>query len=98
MRSVSSDSGAVTAEFMLLMPAVILLGGLVSLLFGLSIDLVALQRQAGGLVRELAIGRELVLPQNTQAKTWNQGRLVCIQLSRPGLIKITAEQCAMPLA
>ena len=98
MRSASDDSGAVTAELMLLMPALVIGVGIFFALFSTSLERVTLERDTAAALRGLAIGQELVTPQGVTARSWKDGRLICLELARSDPIPISSRHCALPLS
>lgn len=98
MRSASDDSGAVTAELMLLMPTLLIGVGILGALFSVSLERITLERDTAAALREISIGRELVVPEGVTAKSWSEGRLMCLEFVRQELLEISSKHCALPLA
>jgi hypothetical protein len=98
MRSASDDSGAVTAELMLLMPTLLIGVGILGVLFSVSFERITLERDTAAALREVAIGRELVVPDGVTAKSWQEGRLTCLEFVKADLLTISSKHCALPLA
>lgn len=98
MLSASDESGAVTAELMMLLPALVVGAGVLSAVFTVSLERITLERDTAAALREMAIGREAVVPDGVKAKSWVEGRLVCLEFEKSAVIKITSAHCALPLA
>lgn len=98
MPSASDDSGAVTAELMLLMPTLFVGVGIIGALFSVSLDRITLERDTAAALREVSIGRELVVPEGITAKSWSEGRLMCLEFVKADLLMISSKHCALPLA
>ena len=86
--ALSNDRGAVTAEFMLLLPGLVLL---VTTAFGgftLGLERIALE------VRAFEAARHYVITGETQDHNLtNEGRFSCIEVKKQGLIKLSAQSC-----
>jgi hypothetical protein len=98
MRSASDDSGSVTAELMLLMPTLVIGVGILGAMLSVSFERISLERDTAAALREVAIGRELAVPDGVTAKRWTEGRLICLQLAKEDWLPISAKHCALPLA
>lgn len=94
----SDEKGAVTAELMMLLPVLILGAGLIGMIFSVSLERISLERDTAAALREMAIGRELELPVGVIARTWMEGRLMCLEFKKSEVIQISAAHCALPLA
>ena len=89
-----SDKGAVTAEFMLVMPAVILAVTLLLGLFPLALAGIKLELTAMQLARLHSLGETVSPPAGYELKTYSEGRYECLLLKSPILI-LESEYCAM---
>jgi hypothetical protein len=94
----SDEKGAVTAELMMLFPVLILGAGLLGMIFSVSLERITLERDTAAALREIAIGRDLEVPEGINARTWTEGRLVCLEFKKSEVIQISAAHCALPLA
>jgi hypothetical protein len=91
----AKDDGAVTAEFMLLFPALIsvvalLLGG-----FQLGLSAIALERTAGELARQHGYGFALPKIEDYEITTEVSQHLSCVELRQDGLIPLRSKQCVI---
>lgn len=84
---VNSESGTVTAELAIAMPAVIALISFATGILGLQVDRISLAHQAGELARAAARGEQV---DGTKPK----GALVCVTKTKQGLFQISETQCA----
>jgi len=91
-----SDKGAVTAEFMLVMPAMILAVTLLLGLFPLALAGIKLELTAMQLARLHSLGETFSPPDGYELKTYSEGRYECLVLKSPILI-LESEYCAMTL-
>ena len=91
-----SDKGAVTAEFMLVMPAMILAVALLLGLFPLALAGIKLELTAMQLARLHSLGQTVSAPTGYELKTYSEGRYECLVLKSPILI-LESEYCAMTL-
>lgn len=91
------EKGSVTAELMMLLPALVLGAGVVTAIFSVSLERISLERDTAAALREIAIGRELEVPDGVLAKSWMEGRLVCLEFKRTEVIQISSTHCALPL-
>ncbi len=91
-----SDKGAVTAEFMLVMPAMILAVTLLLGLFPLALAGIKLELTAMQLARLHSLGETVSSPDGYELKTYSEGRYECLVLKSPILI-LESEYCAMTL-
>ena len=89
----NSDRGAVTAEFMLLMPALISVVaiGIAGLQIGLAS--ISLELDAALLARAQSYGFSVSAPTGTELTTWREGHLSCLRLSQVKLVEIASEYC-----
>jgi len=88
----ASERGVVTAEFMLLMPALISVVALCLAMLNLGLTQVSLELKASQAVRLISYGLTYD-PGEEQIETWREQHLVCVRLRKPGLISLEAEQC-----
>lgn len=90
----ASDRGVVTAEFMLLMPALISVVTLCGLLLSLGLGSIGLELQATQAARQLGYGLEYD-PGEYVLERWREQHLACVRLIAPGLIQLQAQQCVL---
>ncbi len=91
-----SDKGAVTAEFMLVMPAMILAVTLLLGLFPLALAGIKLELTAMQIARLHSLGETVSPPAGYELETYSEGRYECLVLKSPILI-LESEYCAMTL-
>jgi hypothetical protein len=84
---VNSESGTVTAELAIAMPAVVILIALATGVLGVQVDRISLTREAAESARAAARGESV-------AKTQVRGNLVCVTKTKDSLFKISETQCA----
>lgn len=89
-----SDKGAVTAEFMLVTPALILAVTLLLGLFPLALTSIKLELTAMQLARLHSLGEVVAAPAGYTLSTYSEGRYECLVLKSPLLI-LESEYCAM---
>lgn len=89
-----SDKGAVTAEFMLITPALILAVTLLLGLFPLALSAIKLELTAMQLSRLHSLGQPVSAPAGYELRTNSKGRFECLVLSSPWLI-LESEYCSM---
>jgi Flp pilus assembly protein TadG len=91
-----SDKGAVTAEFMLLLPALILLlaGGIG--MFQLGLQRIALEVSAFEITRAVAIGFEPELEPGLEMRVSQEGRTKCVSVTKDLLFKLESKRCLIP--
>ena len=90
----ASDRGVVTAEFMLLMPALISVVALCGLLLSLGLGAIGLELEAAQAARQLGYGFEYD-PGDYVLERWREQHLACVRLTAPGLIQLQAQQCVL---
>ena len=83
----NSDSGTVTAELAIAMPAVLILLSLATGVLGVQVDRISLAREAAQSARAAARGESV---RNFHVK----GSLVCVTKTKDALIQISETQCA----
>ena len=89
----SSQKGAVTAEFMLLFPTVVLaLAGTLGV-FQLGVAQLSLSREAFLQARELAIGNEPEASPGVSLTERLDGRFVCVNAVKKLMFTLEAEAC-----
>jgi Flp pilus assembly protein TadG len=93
--SLASDQGAVTAEFMLLLPALIMLFATVLGSVTFATDRIALEAKGFEAARSLAIGLELVAEQGIEIEKSVEGALTCAKISKQSLIPMSTKLCVM---
>jgi Flp pilus assembly protein TadG len=89
-----SDKGAVTAEFMLVTPALILAVTLLLGLFPLALSAIKLELTAMQLSRLHSLGESVSAPAGYEMFTYSKGRYECLVLKSTLLI-LESEYCAM---
>lgn len=89
-----SDKGAVTAEFMLITPALILAVTLLLGLFPVALSAIKLELTAMQLARLHSLGQPVSAPAGYELKTYSEGRFECLVLRSDWLI-LESEYCAM---
>jgi hypothetical protein len=87
----------VTAETMMLMPVLVFATAVLGLLFSLGLERIALESLAAVALREVAITGTFIGPAEITARQWQEGRLVCVELTKNGPIALSAKQCGMGL-
>jgi Flp pilus assembly protein TadG len=91
----SSQKGAVTAEFMLLFPTVVLaLAGILGV-FQLGLTQLQLSRDAFTQARQLAIGNQLADQPGSFFEIRQSGKWVCVTATKQLVLKLEAEACLM---
>ncbi len=91
----SSQKGAVTAEFMLLFPTVVLaLAGFLGV-FQLGLTQLQLSREAFSQVRQLAIGNQLADQPGISFEVSHSDRWVCVTAIKQLVLKLEAEACLL---
>ncbi len=91
----SSDRGAVTAEFMLLFPTLVLaLAGILGV-FQLGLTQLQLSRDAFSQARQLAIGNSIAQLPGTTFESQELGKWVCVTASKKLFIDLEAQACLM---
>jgi Flp pilus assembly protein TadG len=89
----SSQKGAVTAEFMLLFPTVVLaLAGILGV-FQLGLAQLQLSREAFSQARHLAIGNELGERLGSTFEVSEEGKWVCVTATKQLLLELEARAC-----
>ncbi len=91
-----SDKGAVTAEFMLITPAMILAVTLLLGLFPLALAGIKLELSAMQLARLYSYGEDVEAPAGHSIEFSQQGRLSCLKL-RMHTLPMESEYCAIPI-
>jgi Flp pilus assembly protein TadG len=91
----SSQKGAVTAEFMLLFPTVVLaLAGILGV-FQLGLTQLQLSREAFTQARQLAIGNQLADQPGSFFEIRQSGKRDCLTATKQLALKMEAEACLM---
>jgi hypothetical protein len=89
----SDQKGAVTAEFMLLFPNVVLaLAGVLGV-FQLGVAQLELTRDAFTQARQLSINESLLPIEGAQFKSYRDGKLVCVNAQKRLAIDLEATAC-----
>ena len=91
----SSDKGAVTAEFMLITPALILAVATLLGLFPIGLSAIKLEVEAMQLARLHGYGLDLSEPEGYDLEIYSQGRIECVRLRNSSLME--SEYCVIPL-
>jgi hypothetical protein len=89
-----SDKGAVTAEFMLVTPALILAVTLLLGLFPLALSAIKLELTAMQLARLHSLGQPVSAPAGYELKTSQEEGFECLSLRSPWLL-MESEYCAI---
>jgi Flp pilus assembly protein TadG len=84
---VNSESGTVTAELAIAMPAVVILVAFATGVLGVQVDRISLTREAAESARAAARGESI-------DKVQLKGNLVCVTKTKDALIPISETQCA----
>jgi Flp pilus assembly protein TadG len=92
----SSEKGAVTAEFMLLLPGLALLLAAALGMFQMGLDRIALEVSAFEASRASAIGFEPEVPDGAELTRYQEGRFQCVRLAKSQLVPLTATSCMIP--
>ena len=93
----ASDRGAVTAEFMLLLPALIMLFSVVLGSVSLAVERIALQYTAFEIARQSAIGIDVPVDSALRVDFSNEGRLECFRVQKQLVIPISTKICLLPI-
>ena len=89
----SNQKGAVTAEFLLLFPTVVLtLAGILGV-FQLGVAQLALAREAFTQARAISIGEPISESPGLSLRSWSEGKLTCVEATRQLVFKLEAEAC-----
>jgi len=89
----SDQKGAVTAEFMLLFPTVVLaLTGVLGV-FQLGVAQLELSRDAFTLARQLSIGGSLTPVEGIEVHSYREGQLVCVIAQKKIAFGLEARAC-----
>jgi Flp pilus assembly protein TadG len=91
----ASDKGAVTAEFMLLLPALTLLFATVLGSVAFATDRIALEAKAFQVARSLAIGLDVPTEAGIQVEKSIEGRLICAKITKQSLMPMSTKLCVM---
>lgn len=91
----SSDKGAVTAEFMLITPALILAVATLLGLFPLALSAIKLEVETMQLVRMHGYGLDLSVAEGHEFEISAQGRIECVTVRNLSLLE--SEYCVIPL-
>lgn len=90
-----NDRGAVTAEFMLLLPALVLIVAAAIGLYSLSLERLGLEVSAFQAARSVAIGLAPEIEPGLILEIEERERFTCVHIERSGLIPIRAEHCVI---
>jgi hypothetical protein len=89
----SDQKGAVTAEFMLLFPTVVLaLAGVLGV-FQLGVAQLELSRDAFTSARQLSIGGSVIAVEGVKMHSYREGQLVCVIAQKKIAIDLEARAC-----
>jgi hypothetical protein len=94
-KSLASDQGAVTAELMLLLPALIMLFATVLGSVTFATDRIALEAKGFEAARSLAIGLDLVSEEGIEIETSVEGALTCAKITKQSLMPMSTKLCVM---
>ena len=94
-KSLASDQGAVTAEFMLLLPALIMLFATVLGSVTFATDRIALEAKGFEAARWLAIGLDLVAEAGIEIEKSVEGGLTCAKITKQSLMPMSTKLCVM---
>ncbi len=92
-----SDRGAVTAEFMLLLPALIILFTFALGSVTFATERIAIESKVFEAARAISLGQEPVIDQNYRLTQSVEGRKICVTLSRQMLLPINSTLCMLPV-
>jgi Flp pilus assembly protein TadG len=92
----SSDRGAVTAEFMLLLPALLFLLAATLGIFQIGLERIWLEVRAFEAARTAAIGFTALAAENLEIQVREEGRFRCVTVSKTGLLRLEATRCMIP--
>lgn len=91
----SSDKGAVTAEFMLITPALILAVATLLGLLPLALSAIKLEVETMQLARMHGYGLDLSVSEGHELEISTQGRIECVTVRNLSLLE--SEYCVIPL-
>jgi len=93
----ASDRGAVTAEFMLLLPALIVLFSVVLGSVSLAVERIALEAKAFEIARQSTLGIDVPVDPTLRVDFSNEGRLECARVQKQLVIPISTKICMLPI-
>jgi Flp pilus assembly protein TadG len=94
-KNFSSDHGAVTAEFMLLLPALIMLFATVLGSVVFATDRIALEARGFEAARSLALGLDLRAEEGIEIEKSVEGALTCAKITKQSLMPMSTKLCVM---
>jgi Flp pilus assembly protein TadG len=94
-KNFSSDHGAVTAEFMLLLPALIMLFATVLGSVVFATDRIALEARGFEAARSLALGLDLRAEEGIEIEKSVEGALTCARITKQSLMPMSTKLCVM---
>ncbi len=94
-KNFSSDHGAVTAEFMLLLPALIMLFATVLGSVVFATDRIALEARGFEVARTLALGLDLRAEEGIEIEKSVEGALTCARITKQSLMPMSTKLCVM---
>lgn len=94
-KGLTSDHGAVTAEFMLLLPALIMLFATVLGSVVFATDRIALEAKGFEAARSLALGLDLRAEEGIKIEKSVEGALTCAKITKQSLIPMSTKLCVM---
>jgi Flp pilus assembly protein TadG len=94
-KNFSSDHGAVTAEFMLLLPALMMLFATVLGSVVFATDRIALEARGFEAARSLALGLDLRAEEGIQIEKSVEGALTCAKITKQSLMPMSTKLCVM---
>ena len=92
----NSEKGAVTAEFMLLLPALLVLLAAALSLFQLGLERIALETKTFEIARSVAIGYPATEEAGFEIATKDEGRFRCVSVTKQGLVNLESTRCMIP--
>jgi Flp pilus assembly protein TadG len=94
-KNFSSDHGAVTAEFMLLLPALMMLFATVLGSVVFATDRIALEARGFEAARSLALGLDLRAEEGIEIEKSVEGALTCAKITKQSLMPMSTKLCVM---
>ncbi|MDG2497451.1 MAG: hypothetical protein P8M68_04630 [Aquiluna sp.] len=92
-----NDRGAVTAEFMLLLPALIMLFTFVLGSVTFAAERIAIESKVFEATRAISLGQDPSIDPKYLLTQSIQGRKICVTLSRQMLLPIKSTLCMLPV-
>ena len=95
--ALDSDRGAVTAEFMLLLPSLIIMFTFALGSVTFATERIAIESKVFEVTRAISLGQEPVVDHEYRLTRFVEGRKVCVTLSRQLLLPIQSTLCMLPV-